>query len=108
MAVTQASATSINPATGEVLARYDEFTSEQVEKVLAQVARTYREWRNTPYGNRKQLMHSAADYLRNNVGRFAGLASKRRDVDAGLPHSREHVTAARRVPSTINAQVRWG
>jgi succinate-semialdehyde dehydrogenase/glutarate-semialdehyde dehydrogenase len=73
MTVTQATIESINPATGEVLARFDEFSPEQIDEALAQTARTYREWRNTSYEERKRLMHGAADYLRKHLDRFAGM-----------------------------------
>lgn len=73
MTVTQATMKSINPATGEMVADYDEFTAEQVDEALSQATRTYREWRNTRYEERKRLMHGAADYLRSNLDRFASI-----------------------------------
>ena len=73
MAVTHATMQAINPATGEVIAEYDEWTPNQVEAALAQVHEAFRSWRNTAYDERARLMHAAADYLRENVERFARL-----------------------------------
>jgi succinate-semialdehyde dehydrogenase/glutarate-semialdehyde dehydrogenase len=64
---------SINPATGEVIGRYDEMTRSQVEEALDQVAQVFRRWRTTSYPERSRLMHAAAKHLRGNIDRYAGL-----------------------------------
>jgi acyl-CoA reductase-like NAD-dependent aldehyde dehydrogenase len=73
MAVTQATIESINPATGEVLDRYDEFSEQRMDDALNEVTATFRSWRDTSFEERAELMRNAAGYLRNNVDRFAGL-----------------------------------
>src|SRR5947209_5987814 len=67
MAVTQATIKSINPATGEVIQRYDEFTPAQVEDALSRARQTFSGWRSRGFDDRAQLMHRAANYLRDNI-----------------------------------------
>ncbi len=59
--------TSINPATGEVVAEFEGHTPEQVEAALALSARTFRSWRETPFKDRAELMHRAAQILEDEV-----------------------------------------
>ena len=40
-----ATMTSVNPATGEVLARFDEVTDAELEARLARAAETFAAWR---------------------------------------------------------------
>lgn len=67
---------SINPATEEVLARFDEFTPDQIEAAIAGAEATYRTWRRTAFGERSALMHEAAKYLRANKERFGLLITR--------------------------------
>ena len=43
---------SINPATEEVLARYDEWAPSRVDAALARAASTQVAWRETSFGER--------------------------------------------------------
>jgi acyl-CoA reductase-like NAD-dependent aldehyde dehydrogenase len=71
MTTTQAAMESINPATGEVMQRFDEFTEAEVDSALSEAADCFRTWSVTGFDQRSRLMHAAAEYLRNNVDRFA-------------------------------------
>ena len=73
MAVATRKITSINPATEEELKSYDEFTPEQVDRVLTEADAAYREWRNTPFAHRAGLMRKAAEVLRKHKAEYAGL-----------------------------------
>ncbi|HEY8491741.1 MAG TPA: NAD-dependent succinate-semialdehyde dehydrogenase [Dehalococcoidia bacterium] len=64
---------SINPATEEILATFDEFTPQQVDQALEQAARAFDAWRRTSFQERSRLMRSAAAYLRQHQARLAGL-----------------------------------
>ena len=64
---------SINPATEEVLRRFEEFTSAQTDQALAQVRQTFLEWRTTSFAERAAPLRAAARYLRDHKGRLAGL-----------------------------------
>ncbi len=57
---------SINPATGEVLARYDEMSAAEVDAAIEAAAAEFRSWRTTSFATRTQLMHRAAGELREN------------------------------------------
>ena len=64
---------SINPATEEVEATFDEHTPEDVERALAESADSFKRWRKTDFAERSPLMRAAANYLRANKARLAAL-----------------------------------
>jgi succinate-semialdehyde dehydrogenase / glutarate-semialdehyde dehydrogenase len=64
---------SINPATEEVMASFDEHTEQQVNDSLARSAQVFRRWRLEPYARRSQLMKQAARELRSDADRLANL-----------------------------------
>ena len=58
-----ASMTSVNPATGEVLGRYDELSDAELEARLARAAQTFRTWRRRPFAERAALVARAGEVL---------------------------------------------
>src|SRR5882762_2368735 len=64
---------SINPATEEVIATFEQFTPEQVEQALAEADAAFRDWRRHSIGERSRAMRRAAELLRSRKGRYAGL-----------------------------------
>jgi len=72
---------SINPATGEVLATFEEHSDAQVDAILTEVAREYPNWRNRSFRDRGAAMMRAGDYLRAQKARFAQLIT----VEMGKP-----------------------
>ncbi|HEX2172752.1 MAG TPA: aldehyde dehydrogenase family protein, partial [Dehalococcoidia bacterium] len=67
---------SINPATEEVMARFDEFTPQQIEAALATAEATFRRWRATSFAERSAKMREAAKYLRANKERYGRLITQ--------------------------------
>lgn len=55
---------SQSPATLEVFEEFDEITEDELENKLAKSHTTFLEWRKTSFEYRAQLMHKAADILR--------------------------------------------
>ncbi len=66
---------SINPATEDVMASFDEFSPEQVDEAFQQADEAFRQWRRTSFGERAARMQAAARVLRGNKARFATLAT---------------------------------
>jgi succinate-semialdehyde dehydrogenase/glutarate-semialdehyde dehydrogenase len=64
---------SLNPATEEVLARFDEHTPKQVDEALDEARRAFLAWRECTFAERGRPMREAARYLRAHKKRFAGL-----------------------------------
>src|SRR3954451_19705029 len=64
---------SINPATEEVEARFDELSPAQVEAALATAASAYPAWSRTSFAERGALFHRAAAQLRAQKAHYAGL-----------------------------------
>ena len=67
-----ATMSSVNPATGEVLARFDELTDSELEARLARAADAFAAWRRRPFAERAALMARAGDVL--DAGRSTGRA----------------------------------
>ncbi|HMA37104.1 MAG TPA: NAD-dependent succinate-semialdehyde dehydrogenase [Chloroflexia bacterium] len=67
---------SINPATEEVLATFDEFVPDQVEAAIAAAHRAGNDWARTSLPERGQALHRVARYLRDSQARFAQLISR--------------------------------
>lgn len=62
---------SINPATEEVEATFDDHTPGEVENALESAATTFETWRKTSFAERSRHMTAAAAYLRANKTRLA-------------------------------------
>lgn len=67
---------SINPATEEVVATYQEFTPEQTEQAIAEAQAAFLEWRRTSFAERSRLMHRAAEILRDRKARYGELITR--------------------------------
>jgi succinate-semialdehyde dehydrogenase/glutarate-semialdehyde dehydrogenase len=68
--------TSVNPATGEVLARFDEHSDVEVERRLARAAEVFRSWRRRPFAERARLLLRAAEVLERGKERFGRLMTQ--------------------------------
>ena len=66
----------INPATGEKVTEIPVWDSQQLESALASVASASPAWRMTPMNERCQLMHKAADVLRENKDKYAAIVTQ--------------------------------
>lgn len=64
---------SINPATGELLRSFAPHSAAQIEEALQGAAAVFRQWRRTSFEERAPLMHKAADLLRRDLPRLAGI-----------------------------------
>ncbi len=64
---------AVNPATGETIRQYEEFTSEEVKGIIEQAHEAFLSWRNTSFAERAKLMKSAAQVLRDDKEEYATL-----------------------------------
>ena len=64
---------SINPATGETLARFDPWDAATLDAALAETAAAAPAWQATPLEARARLMRRAAAVLRERLAHYAGL-----------------------------------
>ena len=62
---------AINPATGDLIERFEETPAADVERVLATAQTTFHEWRTVPFHARAQLMRKAAEVLRAKKADYA-------------------------------------
>jgi succinate-semialdehyde dehydrogenase/glutarate-semialdehyde dehydrogenase len=68
--------TSINPASGEVIAIYEAHDKPQVEERIALADRTFTEWRQTSFDRRQRLMERAAGILAERKDELALLMTR--------------------------------
>ncbi|GAA4387791.1 NAD-dependent succinate-semialdehyde dehydrogenase [Hymenobacter koreensis] len=64
---------SFNPYTGRVLRRFKPHTPAQVERMVAQADKAFREWRRTSFQERSRVLHRAAALLRERQHELARL-----------------------------------
>lgn len=62
---------SQNPYTGETLKEHREFTSEDIDKALDKATSVFKDWKNTSFSDRSQLMIKAAEELKKNKKEYA-------------------------------------
>src|ERR1700730_12032276 len=64
---------AIDPATGEVLASYDEMTPDQVATAIERAHDAFAVWRHMPFAERAERMLKAAELLRASAEEYARL-----------------------------------
>jgi succinate-semialdehyde dehydrogenase/glutarate-semialdehyde dehydrogenase len=67
---------AINPATGELLASYDELAPAAVSAILRDVHAAFVAWRHVPFAERAGPMRKAAEILRAEAAAFARLMAR--------------------------------
>ena len=66
---------SINPNDGTTLKRFEQLSSEQLEKSLASAEACFQTWRHTSYNERAVIMNKAASLMHAQFEAFARLAT---------------------------------
>ncbi|WP_241974860.1 aldehyde dehydrogenase family protein [Paraburkholderia sp. BL17N1] len=65
--------TTINPASGELLATYDDISDESLEAKVAAAQRAFEtDWRRRPVSDRARIVSRAATLLREKADEYAG------------------------------------
>ncbi|HKW67878.1 MAG TPA: NAD-dependent succinate-semialdehyde dehydrogenase [Terriglobales bacterium] len=64
---------TINPATGQVLKKFEPLTEQQIDKKIEKAAATFTEFRKVPFAERARLMVRAGDILEREKQDFARL-----------------------------------
>ncbi len=72
---------SLNPATEELLARFEEHDEDQVSERLERAQRAYQDWRTTSFAERAAVLHRTADLLRKEQAEHA----RRMTLEMGKP-----------------------
>lgn len=66
----------VNPATGEKVNEIPAWDSQKLESALSAVALASPAWRDKPISQRCELMHKAADILRQNKEKYAAIITQ--------------------------------
>lgn len=64
---------SINPATGETIQTYENYSEKGVEKIINSVDKTWHSWRSSSFFNRSQLMQNLSSLLKTQKTELARL-----------------------------------
>jgi len=64
---------TVNPATGEILARFEALNEEQLDEKVARAAEVFRSYRHTSFADRAKWMHRAAEILESEKDSLARL-----------------------------------
>jgi len=75
--------TSLNPATEEVLATFDPYTSDEIEDAVAEAHEAFLEWRERTIAEREPFMRKLAALLRERADRYGRLIT----LEMGKPIS---------------------
>jgi succinate-semialdehyde dehydrogenase/glutarate-semialdehyde dehydrogenase len=67
---------SINPATGEVVARYEEMAPAAVANIIAKAHEAFLGWRRSSFATRAQAMRKSAEILRSDAGHYGKLMAQ--------------------------------
>ena len=81
MSTTLSPIMSVNPATGEILARFDPFTSEEVDRALDDAQDAFIAWRERSITDRAVPMRRLATLLRERADRYGRLIT----IEMGKP-----------------------
>ncbi|MBX6364378.1 MAG: NAD-dependent succinate-semialdehyde dehydrogenase [Gemmatimonadetes bacterium] len=88
---------SVNPATGEELARYDELSDEELERRLARAEAAYRRYRRTPLRERAAKLSAAAEILEREAEALGALMTREmgKPIGAAVAEARKCAKACR-------------
>ena len=67
---------SVNPATGEIVSTYEDFTPEEVDRRLALASAASAAWRTTSFEDRSRLMTRGAELLEGEIPVVAEMLTK--------------------------------
>ena len=82
---------SVNPATGEVLRRFEPFTDAQVDERIARADAAYRAYRRTSFDNRARWLAAAAAILETEQDRLGRIMT----IEMGKPIAAARAEAAK-------------
>ncbi|MFC4171093.1 NAD-dependent succinate-semialdehyde dehydrogenase [Microvirga sp. GCM10011540] len=64
---------SVNPATGKVIASFEEYQPDDIEQALEEASQAQRAWARVPVSERVRLLTKAAEVLRSRKAHYASL-----------------------------------
>jgi len=67
---------SVNPATEELIAEYDEHDGEEIERRIERAWTAFLSWRETPFADRSELLRAAARVLRDDQDEWADVMTR--------------------------------
>jgi len=66
---------TVNPATNEVVKEYPEMSSQQIDEILEQADKAFKDWRKTSFTDRAKLIHKVAQIMRDRKEELAKICT---------------------------------
>lgn len=80
---------SVNPATGETIARYEEHTPAEITAIAEHTAATQQKWATSSLADRSEMMRGVARHLKENMEELAVLIT--REMGKPIGQSRDEL-----------------
>ena len=64
---------TINPVTGQIIKEYEEFSFDDIDRIIKQSHNAFLGWKRTSFAERSELMQNATNILRENKNQYGEL-----------------------------------
>ena len=84
---------TINPFTNKEIHTYSLHSNKQIDSIIKDVYKSYNDWKNTSFKDRKRLLVEIALHLKQNSFEYAGIITKSMGLLADGWHMGTHAAA---------------
>ncbi len=67
---------SINPVNEDLIKEYEEHTNSEIDEIVKNSDKAFKEWQSFDYGKRAELLSKAGEILRNNIDQYSELMTR--------------------------------
>jgi succinate-semialdehyde dehydrogenase/glutarate-semialdehyde dehydrogenase len=67
---------SINPVNEDLIKEYEEHTNSEIDEIVKNSEKAFKEWQSFDYGKRAELLSKAGEILRKNIDQYAELMTR--------------------------------
>lgn len=64
---------SVNPTNNQIIAEYEEFDKSKIQSVIESAHKRFKDWSETPFSVRAELLKKSAEILRKDIKKFSEL-----------------------------------
>jgi succinate-semialdehyde dehydrogenase/glutarate-semialdehyde dehydrogenase len=89
---------AVNPATGDLVAEYEEMSADEASRAVDAALAAFLEWRRTSFAERARPMHKVADLLRERAREYGKLMAEEmgKPIKGGIAEDEKCAMAMRR------------
>ena len=67
---------SINPVNEDLIKEYEEHTNSEIDEIVKNSEKAFKEWQSFDYGKRAELLRTAGEILRKNIDQYSELMTR--------------------------------